>query len=323
MIKISVIMGVYREKNEYIKLAIDSILNQSFTNFEFIIVLDDPNNIEGLKLLNEYKEKDSRIKVIVNERNIGLAMSLNKAIELAKGEYLARMDADDISLPDRFIKQVEYMDAHPEIAVVGTNKNIIDESGKQMSKGGHLPEKPKDTEKCLKYANIIVHPSVMMRLKNIKAIGGYRDFPTTQDLDLWLRVLSAEHKICNMDEYLINYRINSQSISMSKAYLQAIVGKYIRKMEKERKKNNTDSYSKEGLLQFLKENKYDDNKTIERYNVAKMKLENGRISIKKKHLISGVASLIHASLMHPIIMDSVKKMIFLFVYKKYTLKSKT
>lgn len=316
MIKISVIMGVYREKNEYIKLAVDSILNQSFTNFEFLIVLDDPNNIEGLKLLNEYKEKDNRIKVIVNESNIGLAMSLNKAIELANGEYLARMDADDISLLDRFSKQVEYMDAHPEITVVGTNKNIIDESGKQISKGGHLPENPKDTEKCLKHANIIVHPSVMMRSKDIKAIGGYRDFPTTQDLDLWLRVVSAGLKICNMDEYLINYRINSQSVSMSKAYLQAIVGKYIRKMEKERKKNDTDSYSKDGLLQFLKENKYDDNTAIEKYNIAKMKLENGRIAIKKKHFISGIVSLIHSSFMHPLMRDLVKRTLLISFYKK-------
>lgn len=307
MAKISVIMGVYREKDEYIRFAIESILNQTYSDYEFIIVLDDPYNTAALKILNEYNEKEERIIVIINKENVGLALSLNRAIEIAQGEYLARMDADDISLPDRFKMQIDFLDAHPNISVLGTNKNIMNENGDIISKGGHLPTTPENTEKVLKYANIIVHPSVMMRTKDIKKIGGYRNFPSTQDFDLWLRVLTSGLKICNLDEYLINYRINSQGVSMSQAYRQMLIGSYIRQLETERKKSNKDSFSKENLLKYLATQKADDPEEARKYQKARVSFEDGRIRLKNKRVFTGIIKLIQATLMHPLMRRQVKR----------------
>lgn len=318
MIMISVIMGVYREKTEYIKLAIDSILQQTYKDFEFIIVLDDPNNQEALAVLKEYEKSDKRVIVLVNRQNIGLAMSLNRAMEIAKGKYLARMDADDISLLFRFERQLDFMEKHEDISVLGTNKIIINETGEIISKGGHLPTTSKGTEKMFKYDNIIVHPSVMMRKEDILEIGGYRDFPSTQDFDLWLRVIASGLKMCNLDEYLINYRINSQGISMSKAYRQRIIDNYIRRLERERIKTGKDSFSKENLASYLVEQKADDPVEAKKYQDSRAIFEEGRISLKNKHFITGVMKLLKAASMHPLMKEQVERTLKSSLIKKAT-----
>lgn len=124
--KVSVIMSVYKEPVEWLHESIDSILNQTFTDFEFIIICDNPSYDEGIALLYAYKEKDHRIVLIENEKNLGLTKSLNKGITVAKGDFIARMDADDISLPERFEKQMSLLEKHPEIGVCGS---IIDYMG--------------------------------------------------------------------------------------------------------------------------------------------------------------------------------------------------
>ena len=106
---ISVIMSVYNEKSIYVEKSIDSILNQTYNDLEMVIVLDSPDNETLLRILKEYTHKDARVKLLINDRNSGLAMSLNRAIEVAQGEYLARMDADDISKPERLERELEYL----------------------------------------------------------------------------------------------------------------------------------------------------------------------------------------------------------------------
>ena len=127
MPKISVIMSVYSERVDWIRKSIDSILNQTYSDFEFIIVNDKPDKEENAQLLEEYAARDSRIKVLTNEENIGLTKSLNKAFALAEGEFIARMDADDMALPERFKIQLEFMNAHPEIIASGGSACIINE----------------------------------------------------------------------------------------------------------------------------------------------------------------------------------------------------
>ncbi len=128
--KVSVIMSVYNG-DKYLREAIESILNQTFTDFEFIIV-NDGSTDNSLEIIESYD--DERIKTINNKKNIGLTKSLNKALKFAKGKYIARQDADDVSLPNRFEKQVEYLDSHPEVALVGTSVYLIDENGKIIGK---------------------------------------------------------------------------------------------------------------------------------------------------------------------------------------------
>ena len=116
--RISVLMGVYNEKISWINESVESILHQSYQNFEFIIIDDNPSNNEVKSYLLNLKEKDERVIVIFNDYNIGLTKSLNKGLAIAKGEYIARMDADDISFVSRFEKQVSYLDNHPECDAV-------------------------------------------------------------------------------------------------------------------------------------------------------------------------------------------------------------
>ena len=125
-IDISVIMGVYNEKIEWVEKAILSIINQTYTNFEFIVILDNPQNEELKNLISEFSLKDKRIKLYVNEENIGLINTLNKGLKLAKGKYIARMDADDISCGDRFEKQINFLEQNNNIVLVGGLNEYID-----------------------------------------------------------------------------------------------------------------------------------------------------------------------------------------------------
>lgn len=315
---ISVIMGVYKERPDYLEQAIESILHQTYSDFEFLIVLDDPGNAALLHILKCYETEDSRIRVLVNDRNIGLALSLNRAIFAAQGIYLARMDADDISLPDRFLKQADFMDEHPEVSVLGTNKIVIDEEGKEYSKGSPLPSSPEGTAKTLKYANIMVHPSVMMRKDDIDKIGGYRDFPTSQDYDLWSRLLTAGMKICNLDDYLIKYRINSSGVTMGKSYKQALVGRYIRALEKERISTGatSDSFSRNNLELYLEKNNVSDPSEARKYQEARALLENGRAELKRHHFLSGTLMLLSAGKKHPLMRPLLLRQIMSVLVKK-------
>ena len=129
--KVSVIMSVYNGE-KYLKEAINSILNQTFKDYEFIIV-NDASTDKSIKILEEYAKKDNRIGLIHNEKNIGLTRSLNKAIKSANGAYIARQDADDISLPPRLEEEVNFLDKHPTVGLVGSYAWMIDEKGKILS----------------------------------------------------------------------------------------------------------------------------------------------------------------------------------------------
>lgn len=146
--------------------------------------------------------------IIKNSENIGLALSLNKGIEIAKYELIARMDADDISLPERFMRQVSFLEENKDVCIVATNKIHIDENDKVISYGGMLPRTFRDTIRAMKYISIICHPSVMFLRSVVKSLDGYRDFPASQDYDLWLRAISEGLNIGFIDEYLIKYRMS-------------------------------------------------------------------------------------------------------------------
>ena len=128
--EISVIMSVYNEPKEYLIRSIESILNQTFKDFEFIVILDNPKNEIARNIAKEYSLKDERIVFIKNEENIGLTKSLNKGISISKGKFIARMDADDISHPKRFEEQISFLNKNNEYGLCGTKAYLIDENGK-------------------------------------------------------------------------------------------------------------------------------------------------------------------------------------------------
>lgn len=208
---VSVVMSVYRG-GIYLRESIDSILNQTFNNFEFIIVNDGADKVTG-EILEEFKNKDGRIRVIFNKKNLGLAESLNKAISTSKGRYIARMDDDDISRPKRLEEQVEYLDVNTNIFLVGTGMEKIDEEGKSLGK--YLP--PSSNEniyQALEKYNPIIHPSIMFRRENMIL---YRNkFKAVQDYDLYLRIKDLGLKMANINKVLLKYRISQKHSDISR-----------------------------------------------------------------------------------------------------------
>lgn len=203
--KISVIMSVYNGER-YLREAIESILNQTFTDFEFIIV-NDGSTDSSLEIIQSYD--DERIKIINNEKNIGLTKSLNKALKVARGEYIARQDADDISLPNRFEEQIKYLERHPEVALLGTNIYKIDENGKIIGKYIVLA---KPSIKDLFNGNQFNHGSVMFKKEVIDELGGYNElFKYAQDYELWLRI-AKHYNIRNVTQILYKLRSHDENI---------------------------------------------------------------------------------------------------------------
>ena len=208
MPKISVIMSAYNAE-KYIKEAIDSILNQTFKDFEFIII-DDGSSDSTKNIILSYK--DSRIRFIENKSNIGLTKSLNKGLKVAKGEYIARVDVDDPSMLERFEKQVGFLDIHKNTAVVGSWIQVInEESGKtHVLKNSCNPAIIKWTHI---FKNQIAHSSAFFRKKIVEEVGYYKEeYRHAQDFDLWFRI-SRKYKMANIPEPLIKYRIHAKSIS--------------------------------------------------------------------------------------------------------------
>ncbi len=206
MPKISVVMGIYNVGDGlYLKEAIDSILNQTYTDFEFIIC-DDGSVDNTYEKAKKFIGNDKRCILIQNKVNQGLAQTLNNCLAIAKGEYIARMDADDISLKDRFLKQVSYLDSNPDVAVVGTQAYFIDSKGKRF-KEFRRKEKVSLSD-TIKNSNII-HPSVLIRKKVLDEVNNYTVSKLTtraEDYDLWCKIAFNGHRIENLDEFLFEYR---------------------------------------------------------------------------------------------------------------------
>ena len=201
-------MSVYNGE-QYLQDAIESVLNQTFYNFEFLII-DDASNDLTPEIISG--NQDPRIKVIRNSKNLGLTKSLNIGLGLAAGEYIARMDADDISLPERLERQVAFLDQHPEITIVGTAKQLIDQHGDIL--GTYIPLLRPQYRDFLK-TNQITHGSVMIRRKILVAYSGYNEtFRRSQDYALWLK-MSKKQKIYNIPDVLYNLRAHVKSVSRS------------------------------------------------------------------------------------------------------------
>jgi len=189
--------------------AIDSILMQTLSDFVFLIV-DDGSTDETPAILADYARRDTRVRVVTNEKNLGLSASLNRGIALVDTPCIARMDADDIALPTRFALQLKYMRAHPEVAVVGSQIKVLDESGeKVVYKDFRQPIRHEEIARNMAIgAPGVFHPAALLRTAAIESVGGYRAaFDGTEDQDLWLRLLENGEKFANLPEPLLFYRL--------------------------------------------------------------------------------------------------------------------
>ena len=209
MYKITVLMSVYNGE-KYLRDSIDSILNQTFKDFEFLII-NDGSTDNSLKILNSYD--DNRIKIVNNETNIGLVNSLNKGLRIAKGKYIARQDDGDYSYPDRLQKEYNFLEHNKDYALVGTLTEVIDENNNTIK----YWDKVRSAEEIyylLSFRNILTNTSVMFEKKLVLEIGGYNGlFKFSQDYELGYRI-SRRKKVYIIPEVLVKWRKDTNGISV-------------------------------------------------------------------------------------------------------------
>lgn len=205
MPKISVIMPVYNAE-KYLRDAIDSILCQTFTDFEFIII-DDGSSDTSANIVLSYD--DSRIHFFINERNMGVAATLNRALGLSTGEYVARMDSDDISLPDRLKKQLEYLELNRQVGICGSCILAFDSETERLFP---YPEKNEQIQADLLFNPPFAHPSVMMRGDAARRLKYDLSYEKAEDYDLWYRFLK-EYKGYNIQQPLLRYRHHNLQVT--------------------------------------------------------------------------------------------------------------
>jgi len=212
---ISVVMSAYNTAR-YLRESLDSISNQTFRDFDFIII-DDGSTDDTLKILREYESRDPRFKVI-SRPNTGLTKALNEALSHARGEFIARMDADDVALPDRFEKQLAYLRLHPECVLLGSRVELIDPFSLRIGLGDYMKLSHEEIDAMLLQGKggSVVHPSCMMRRAAVERVGGYKaEYNNSEDLDLFLR-LAEVGKVANLPDVLLKYRRHLESVSHQK-----------------------------------------------------------------------------------------------------------
>ncbi|MDD2891807.1 MAG: glycosyltransferase [Candidatus Gracilibacteria bacterium] len=211
-------MPVYNTA-KYLEECIDSILNQTFTDFEFIIS-DDGSSDGSKEIIKSYAEKDNRVIFLDNPKNRGIVDNLNDCLAIAKGEYIAIMESDDISISERFAEQIKYLDKNPDISLIGSWGDIIDENG--VIQGGMTPigdyNKIYEMVSNLKtFSSSFINPSVMFRKKILNKTGKYdKKYDFIQDYEFFTRVILMGIKVENLSLILIKYRVHSSSNSANR-----------------------------------------------------------------------------------------------------------
>ena len=249
--KVSILMSIYNETESEIFESINSLITQTYCNVEIIVIVDNPLERGRYEEILKPYAANNDIIVYFNERNIGLARSMNVAVDRSSGEFIARMDADDISVLNRIEKEVACI-KEQQADFVCTGYKFIDETGKEI-KGKYIHYSPERLKRSLITTNCIHHPTVLMKKEVFVKSGGYRDLPCAQDYDLWLRLLELDCKFYMIDEKLLLHRIRNNSTTNRRRFEQACTLFYISNLCYQRLSTGTDSFSKENYSSFMKE----------------------------------------------------------------------
>lgn len=268
--KVSILMSVYNESTYELDQSINSILEQSFHDFEFIIVNDNPDN----EILKKYLSKleDNRIIVITNEKNLGLISSLNRAFKESRGEFIARMDADDISFPTRIQEQYHYLKSH-DIDMVGSYIKTIDSRGNVIKNTMKFPQHHRAICFFSKWGSCIAHPTWFARREVFSSLRGYRNALYCEDYDFILRALNKNFKLGNINKVLLKYRVRSNGISKTNFGKQYLLKDYL-----SRHRNDNVLLTNEEIDNYLLSKQYEsDSIKYEEYVLLKSNLKNKRI----------------------------------------------
>jgi hypothetical protein len=242
---VSVVLPVYNGE-PYLVEALNSILRQTFEDFELIAV-DDASTDNSRSYLEEAARRDARV-CIVDGPGRGLVDALNLGLARARGEFIARMDADDVSQSTRFARQVEYLRANPQIAVVGSAITLIDATGKLIREIDY-PLTPAEVDCFLiETGSALAHPAVMARRSALREVGGYRSlFQHAEDYDLWLR-LAEGHSLANLPDRLLRYRHHDTKGSLRHAAAQRLATHLARLCAKARRSGQPDPLAARSAL---------------------------------------------------------------------------
>ncbi len=211
---VSVVLPTYNS-GRFLKLAVESILNQSYRNLELIVVDDASEDNTWSNLVN-YVTVDSRVRIFRNKKNLGIAKTRNVGLRQALGQYYAVMDHDDVSLPNRLSREVEFLNRNPEYAAVGCQVQIINSLG-QVIKVRRYPTSATEIRKTLGIKSPICNPAALLRLSCVKEFDLYDErYPGCEDYDLWFK-LANKYKLTNLDEFLFQYRLSDAQVKSKKA----------------------------------------------------------------------------------------------------------
>ena len=246
--KISVIMSVYNTREKWLKEAIESILNQTYSDFEFVVVLDCPTD-NSKEIVEDYQRKDERIVIIENKNNIGIAESLNVALKNCRYEYVARMDSDDISEIDRLEKQLRYLTEN-NYDLIGSSMSHINEQSELLHINSAINDNKRINEGLL-YENVVPHPTWFVKKSVYDNLKGYRNFSYIEDYDFLLRCLKHNYRIGYINENLLRYRY------LSKEYVDDVLaGQYLAGAYLSENIDRIDSITKDELYDYLDRHKY-------------------------------------------------------------------
>ena len=260
----SVLMSIFNETEGEVRASVMSVLGQTFNDFELIIIHDNPSCENRSHMVDWLRKLDSRITVIENDENIGLAMSMNKAFEIANGEYIIRMDSDDICEQCRFEREIDMLETK-KWDLVFSNYTYIDSNGQILNDGQPALEKKEREDSLLSdiiFDGIIHHPTVAMTREIFLKAGKYRDFPCSQDLDLWLRMIDCGCRFLYLNETLLQYRIRENSTTGSNRLKQHLTITYIIGLFEERITKGFDNYSISQYNQFINTKITEKNKRV-------------------------------------------------------------
>lgn len=299
MDKISVLMAIYKERVEWIIDALHSVKIQESHNLfvlELVIILDEPSRekeISNIITSCGFSNKNYFV-FLCNEKNIGLARSLNKAFSVSTGNYIARIDADDINYHNRFLTQYNYLKNNADASFVGAGITRMEANGEILN-NVYASNNPDMLKIKAFYSSVAYHPTWFMKREVFSTIGNYLPYPNAEDFDFLLRLIENNFRIHNIPEPLVYYRVNSNSLSNKNALRQRKCQLYSLKESKKRKLNINHEFSSKNMEAFIKSYA-----VTERYHALSQDSYNAAmVFLVEKKMVTALLLLIKSMLLSP------------------------
>lgn len=284
---------------EFLEEAIISVLGQTHTNFKLYII-NDGSTDNSKKIAQKFASIDSRV-ILIDHENMGMGNSLNKVIQITENNWIVRMDADDIMMPDRLEQQIDFINSHPDIAVASTLVYYINSLGIVIGKNKSDLTTIDQVNKLIRLNEPLgfTHPAVIMKKQAVQSVGGYRaQFWPVDDIDLWNRIVEKGYKVLVQPKYLLKYRIHSNSVSISNARKTRLKFHWVKESLLARRSGKKEPDWEE-FCQFRKQMPLIDKINIERKDLAKILYKSATFAYAKKKYFLFFASFICSAFLQP------------------------